>query len=551
MTSNILIAIGGVGLFLLGMIILTDGLKELAGNSLRRFLIRFTRTPTRGAVAGALTTAVIQSSSATTVTAVGFVSAGLLTFPQSIGIIFGANIGTTITGWMVAVIGFKLELGVMAMLLLPIGVLMRFFGSRRLKQIGWVLAGFSVLFLGIETMQQGLASYEGILTPAVFPEDTWLGRLQLVGIGIVITLVTQSSSAGVATALVALNAGAISLPQAAALVIGMDIGTTFTAALATIGGATETRRTGYAHVVYNMMTGTFAFLMLGPYIALVTLWAGPDGGGNAELTLVAFHTLFNMAGVLLALPFAEPFARLMTRLVPERGPKLLRRLDDRLLRDPPAAIDAGAATAQDIAHRLFTVLAEQVDPGRDAPARSDELRLLSHAVETTRHFLEQAQSKPDSGETYHRHLATLHALDHLNRLAHRCTQAGRIEKLQDEARLRRLSSLLHAACDGLLAAPQADAQEQRLARLHALLRDQRRHYRYITIQAAAHQDIDADTTLWRMDGVRWLHRVAYHVWRIVHHLSAATQPNHQQISAPNPGKVSQPERRTAANDLSQ
>lgn len=135
------------------MLILTDGLKELAGNRLRQFLIRFTSTPTRGAVAGALTTAAIQSSSATTVTAVGFVSAGLLTFSHSIGIIFGANIGTTITGWMVAIIGFKLELGAMAMVLLPVGVLMRFFGSRRVKQVGWVIAGFSILFLGIETMK--------------------------------------------------------------------------------------------------------------------------------------------------------------------------------------------------------------------------------------------------------------------------------------------------------------------------------------------------------------------------------------------------------------
>jgi len=521
MTSDILVAIGGVGLFLLGMLILTDGLKELAGNRLRQFLIRFTSTPTRGAVAGALTTAAIQSSSATTVTAVGFVSAGLLTFSHSIGIIFGANIGTTITGWMVAIIGFKLELGAMAMVLLPVGVLMRFFGSRRVKQVGWVIAGFSILFLGIETMQQGLASFEGTITPATFPQDTWLGRLQLVGIGVAITLVTQSSSAGVATALVALNAGAISLPQAAALVIGMDIGTTFTAALATIGGATETRRTGYAHVVYNMMTGTFAFLMLGPYIALAEWWVPTSGEGNAELTLVAFHTLFNFAGVMLALPFAGPFARLMIRLVPERGPQLLRRLDDQLLKDPPAAIDASAATARDIAIALIVVLMRQLRPADHTPPGTAHLQSLVNAIRSTRHFLERTKSNPEDGETYHRHLATLHALDHLTRLAHRCSQAERIERLQDEHRLRRLSHVLHGACEALLAAPQDTAHEARFARLRELVRDQRRRYRFVTVQAAASRRIDADTTLWRMDGIRWLHRVTYHLWRIVHHLAIA------------------------------
>ncbi len=539
MTSNILIAIGGVGLFLLGMIILTDGLKELAGNSLRRFLVRFTRTPTRGAVAGALTTAVIQSSSATTVTAVGFVSAGLLTFPQSVGIIFGANIGTTITGWMVAVIGFKLELGLMAMLLLPVGVLMRFFGSRKVRQFGWVLAGFSVLFLGIETMQQGLASFEGVLTPKVFPQDTWLGRLQLIGIGILITLVTQSSSAGVATALVALNAGAISLPQAAALVIGMDIGTTFTAALATIGGATETRRTGYAHVVYNLLTGTFAFLMLGPYLALAAIWMVPGQSGNAELTLVAFHTLFNLAGVLLALPFAGPFARLMTQLVPDRGPQVLQRLDSNLLRDPPAAIDASAASARDIALQLVSVVTRQLQPSQNHTVGPYTLRTLAQSIEATRHYLEQAQSTHNSGETHGRHLATLHALDHLARLVHRCSQTDLIERLQDERRLRRLSSIICQACEAWLGDSDTKVHADRFDRLHTLLRAQRQRYRITTIHESAHREIDADTALWRMDGIRWLYRVTYHLWRIIYHLDAATQsdtkPDPATFSGPAPG----------------
>ena len=238
--------IGGIGLFIVGMIILTDGLRGMSGEWLRRFLAGSTQTPLRGAVAGAITTAAIQSSSATTVITIGFVSAGLLTFSQALGIIFGANIGTTLTGWLVAVVGFKLKLGAVIYPLIPLGAVLKLFGHGRLQSFGWALVGFSLLILGIETMKEGMVYFEGVITPEDFPEDTLLGRLQLVMLGAAITIVTQSSSAGVATALVALGAGLIAFPQAAALVIGMDVGTTFKAALATIGGSTATRRTGYA-----------------------------------------------------------------------------------------------------------------------------------------------------------------------------------------------------------------------------------------------------------------------------------------------------------------
>ncbi|MEY8841056.1 Na/Pi cotransporter family protein, partial [Cribrihabitans sp. XS_ASV171] len=220
MNSDILAALGGVGLFLIGMHMLSGGLRALAGDRLRALLARFTRTPLSGAATGAAVTALIQSSSATTVTAIGFVSAGLLTFSHALGIIFGANIGTTVTGWLVAILGFKLDLGQTVLPLVLVGALLQLLGRGDWARSGQALAGFSLLFIGIDAMKDGLEAFEGIVTPQDFPEDTVLGRLQLVGIGVLITLVTQSSSAGVATALAALGAGAISFPQAAALVIG-------------------------------------------------------------------------------------------------------------------------------------------------------------------------------------------------------------------------------------------------------------------------------------------------------------------------------------------
>lgn len=523
MGTDILLGLGGVGLFLLGMLVLTDGLRGLAGNALRRVLARFTTSPVSGAVTGAVTTAVIQSSSATTITAVGFVGAGLLTFPQALGIIFGANIGTTVTGWLVAILGFKLKLGLVVLPALLVGVLLRLFGRGRLGHLGWALAGFALLFIGIDAMQRGLAPFEGVVTPDDFPPDTLLGRLQLVLIGIAITLVTQSSSAGVAAALVALAAGTISFSQAAAMVIGMDVGTTLTAVLATLGGSTATRQTGYAHVIYNLLTGAIAFFLLGPFAAFADTWIAAGGEGNAQIALVAFHTTFNTVGVLLVLPFAPAFARLVVRLVPERGPPLLRRLDERLLGDPGASVDAAVATLREVSFAVFRLLAELLDPRDGRRVDPVRLRMVDDALEATRSYLERIRTEPAQPFVHRRHIAGMHALDHLSRLCHRCTQAARIEALPSEARLRRLAALLREMVAALPACDDLAAAEARLDRLRVLLRRQRRGYRERTVAAASLQRIDARAALRRLDSVRWLHRVAYHVWRIVHHLRRAEQ----------------------------
>ncbi len=198
---------GGLGLFLLGVILMTDGLKALAGDALHRALSRFTRSPSSGALTGAATTAILQSSSATTVAAVGFVGAGLLSYPQALGVIFGANLGTTVTGWMVALLGFKLELNTLLLPVILVGALSQLFGRGRWRAAGLALAGFGLIFVGIDAMQAAMSGLEGRVTPEHFPDNSWLGRLQLLAIGVLITLVTQSSSAGVATALTALYGG--------------------------------------------------------------------------------------------------------------------------------------------------------------------------------------------------------------------------------------------------------------------------------------------------------------------------------------------------------
>lgn len=526
MDTNFLVAIGGIGLFLLGMTLMTDGLKGLAGASLRRIITRFTNSPASGAATGALTTAVLQSSSATTVATVGFVSAGLLTFPMALGVIFGANIGTTITGWLVAIVGFKLDIGSVLLPFVLIGVLMKMFGHGRLSHAGMALAGFAVLFLGIATLQDGMAAFEGRLTPDNFPPDTLLGRMLLVAIGIIITLITQSSSAGVATALVALSAGTISFPQAAAMVIGMDVGTTFTAALATLGGGLATRRTGLSHVIYNLLTGLMAFCLLSPYSALIGPWLnGPNG--DPQIALVAFHTMFNAIGVIAVLGFTKKFARLVMRLVPDARDSLTAHLDDRLLGDPDAAVDAATSTLSRLFVELLRGLRGLLDTQTRHAAGSARADTITEALSATRQFAENIKSGPGSSPaTHQRHIAVLHAIDHLERLDHRCRQHDRIAHLRTDPHLSTLAGQFRTDMSPAGAdTDNLETLETKINTLRQQLRDERHTFRARTIERATSDTRNTDVLLDSLDSIRWLHRTAYHVWRIAHHLRRARLDN--------------------------
>lgn len=523
MTADLMRLAGGLGLFLLGMVVMTDGLRALAGDALNRLLFRFTRSPYSGAASGAAVTALVQSSSATTVATVGFVSAGLLTFPQALGILFGANIGTTLTGWLVALIGFKLSLGTALLPFLLIGLLMRLFGRRRVPHVGWALAGFALIFFGIEQMRLGLAPFEGIVTPASFPGDTLGGRLLLVLLGIGITLVTQSSSAGVAMALTAVNAGAIEFGQACALVIGMDVGTTSTTALATIGGSQQTRRTGFAHVIYNLLTGVGALILLPIYAHAVDAWLGSAGTANPELALVGFHTTFNAVGVVLVLPATGAFARLMYRLFPERGPGLTDPLELSLLEDPSASSVAVWRTVRGLARAVFATVGAQLDPRQRRPPFS--LEELEGAVDETRRYADQVRPVEATQPARYR-MATLHCLDHLDRLINRSRQWERARNVRADPRLAQLGDQLAAALRDVSAAIESDAPDLPEAPVKAArdaVRQERQPFRKKTLEGVgAGQHLDA--AIDKLDAVRWLHRTAYHAWRITHNLCLAEHP---------------------------
>lgn len=532
MINGILQAAGGLGLFLLGMSVMTGGLKEMADDKLRSALAKTTKGPVSGVCTGAVATAILQSSSATTVAAVGFVHAGLLTFSQALGIIFGANIGTTITGWLVALVGFKLKLGEIMLPIIFVGMLLRLAGRRRVEPVGTALAGFGLIFVGIGVLQEGMAAFQGVVTPDSFPPDTIVGRLLLVVIGVAITIVTQSSSAGVAAALTAVHAGTITLPQAAAMVIGMDFGTTITAAMATIGGNVQARRTGFAHVVYNAMTALAALLLLTPFLSSVDFLLPSAGAIEPELVLVGFHSFFNALGVVAILPFTHQFAALIIRLFPERGNSLTQHLDPTLLTSPNVALQAVKATLQDITRSIFEELIRRIDAPTDL-SRSQRLTDADQAVDETRKYFQQLQIDQQQGEWLNEYLRGIHILDHLRRVITRTKNTRRLKRVRADDELSAMTDDMLSAVEVLLnadmpmTAAQVDQIRDRNEEFKRLIRD----YRRLTMRRTAASQIDTQTALQRMDTARWLRRLVHHTMRIAEHSTADSDSENAGNSA--------------------
>ncbi len=521
-TSHTLIVIqtlGGIGLFLLGMVVMTSGLTALAGDSIRRALMRFTHSPLSGAITGAASTAIIQSSSATTVAAIGFVGAGLMSFPAALGIVFGANIGTTLTGWLVAILGFKLKLSLIVLPLIFVGMILKLFANERLANTGYAIAGFGVIFVGITFMQEGMQGLEHLFNFEGFASDSLFTRLQLVALGIIFTIVTQSSSAGVATALSALFAGLINFEQAAALVIGMDVGTTFTAAVATIGGSIGAKRTGLSHVIYNLFTAIGALILLTPYI---WLWEKLSPGqllANAEIALVAFHTTFNTIGVFFVLPFTNRFVKLIERLIPESRHPYSEKLDKALLTQPSLAI----SNAQKNIYFQALALLKHVQVLLNAGPTQQRANItdLKKAIDETHRYIDLIHLTPKEHQDWDRLIAIVHTLDHLQRLHERCEEeedramaALEAESMTDS--LQQLKDLLKTVIP-LFENNQWQKANELSSKVADDIETQQQPVREKVLQRLASGEIDAPTATARLEAIRWLDRVSRHIARIIHH----------------------------------
>lgn len=520
--SNIQIIIqtaGGIGLFLLGMIVLTDGLRTLAGSAMRSVLMRFTSSPATGALTGAASTAVLQSSSATTVAAVGFVGAEILTFPQALGIIFGANIGTTFKGWLIAILGFKLSLVNIFLPLVFIGAVLRLFTKGRLSAIGYSIAGFGLIFVGITAMQQSMIELHGFISFENLPADTFLSRILLLGIGLLFSAITQSSSAGVVAALTALFTDLINFNQAAALVIGMDIGTTITAAMATIGGSVGAKRTGFSHVIYNFLTATMALFLITPYTSIWEYLAPGQLINNAEIALVAFHTFFNTLGVFLIIPFTGHFAGFMEKLIPGKISTYTQKLDFTLLEDPNLALNAVQTTIKSETLGLLSHISAILGgKGKEKRIDIDELQ---SAINDTQSYIDKINVESGMGVNWERLVNMIHALDHLQRLLERCEeQEDRAITARESADLSVQADLLKISIDKILgdiknhhwthAVWQA---KDTSSKIHKLVKP----FRQSVMDKVASGQYDVATGTENLEAIRWLRRVSKHIARIIQH----------------------------------
>lgn len=328
-TLNLL---GGLAVFLFGMKIMSDGLQKMAGVKMRQMLAVATTNRFAATFSGMLVTSIIQSSSATTVMVVGFASAGLLNLYQALGVIFGANIGTTMTAWVVSLFGFKIQISLFALPVIAVGFFSQFLPSKWvvLRRIGEAAVGFGLLFLGLDIMKNTIPA-DFAQSPFVmewlskFSPNTALSLIALIGTGTILTVILQSSSAVMAMTLTCAAAGIINFPTACALVLGENIGTTITANLAALGATKTARRAAVGHFLFNFIGVVWVSLIFNHFIQFID-WMVPGSPyvkDPAVLTSVlpyhisAFHTVFNVANTLIMLPLLRQLAALTLLIIPK------------------------------------------------------------------------------------------------------------------------------------------------------------------------------------------------------------------------------------------
>lgn len=302
--------IAGLGIFLFGMYHLENGLKGLAGRSFKKMLQRLTNKSWKGILTGASVTAVLQSSSLVTLLVVALLGSGMITLQNSLGVVFGANLGTTVTAWIVASLGFKINIAGFSYPFLAIGTLSYLMMDSRpvLKNMGGFLIGFGLLFLGLDYMKDAV---EKVADQVNFTQYSHLGLFVFLLIGMVITALIQSSSAMIVIVLSALKAGLIDIHHSVAIVIGANIGTTSTLVIASIKGTADKKRLATANVSFNIVAGTVSFILLGQLVYFTEQYLRIK---EPLMELVLINTLINLIGILLFYPFLVPFGNLIKTL---------------------------------------------------------------------------------------------------------------------------------------------------------------------------------------------------------------------------------------------
>lgn len=404
----------GVAIFLFGMLLLEEGFKAFTGGTLERILQKSTNRLWKSFSFGVLATTIMQSSSLVSVITITFLSAGLLGLAQGIGIIFGANLGTTTGAWLVAGFGLKVDIAAYAMPMLTFGVILMFNTSRAMKGLGHVLVGLGFLFLGIHFMKEGFEAFKDTIDLAEFAMTGVLGLLVYTLLGMAATVVMQSSHATLVLTITALAANQITYENALALAIGANVGTTITALIGAISANIEGRRLAAAHLLFNVVTGAVALLFITPFVSAVDTIAQQLGIHDTDYTLklAVFHTLFNLAGIAIMLPLTGQLVRLLeTYLKPKpRTVSAPKFISESMISLPNPGLEAARKELQHLFTNVFDVMALVLHADPVKLRRGEGLELLANPPERV-HAIE-------IDEYYRNRVKPLHAsiLDFLARL---------------------------------------------------------------------------------------------------------------------------------------
>ncbi len=348
--------VGSLGFFIYGMKIMSEGIQKVAGARMRQILSIMTSNRFSGALTGFLLTSLVQSSSATTVMVVSFVNAGLLSLVQAIGVIMGANIGTTITAWIISILGLKVKIAAAALPIIAFGFPLLFSSRNKIRSWGEVIVGFALLFMGLEALKSSVPDIKSnpqmLEFLASYTDLGIISTLIFVGIGTVLTIVVQSSSATMAITILMANQGWISFDIAASMVLGENIGTTITANLAALVANTYAKRAALAHFIFNIFGVTWMMILFPVFLGAIDNYM-TDAYNNSPyqsaeaipIGLSIFHTTFNIINTVALIGFVKFIASVVTKMVPIKGEENEFRLEyisDRLMKTPEVSLQEAA-----------------------------------------------------------------------------------------------------------------------------------------------------------------------------------------------------------------
>lgn len=342
--QNFTVILSGIAIFIIGMFFMQDGFKQLSGGLLEKLLQKFTNNSFYATLTGFVATSIVQSSTITTLLVISFVGAELITLVQGIGIIFGSNLGSTTTAWIVSSLGIDVKISTYAFPMLVFGVILRFFKTNAIKGSGNVLLGLGFIFLGIAYMKDGFDVIKDQIDLASYAMDGYSGILLYILIGLLVTIVIQSSAATLAIIITALNVDSITYINALSLAIGANVGTVLTAVIASLTSTQDAKRVAGSHVIFNFVTAIIITIFIYQFKDLVDFIApylgiSPDNNG---MKLALFHTIFSLVGILILLPFIPNIATFLEKIILEKvslasKPKYLSPI---VLTNPDAALAA-------------------------------------------------------------------------------------------------------------------------------------------------------------------------------------------------------------------